>query len=85
MDAKITLSFNADIIAKAKQFADYQNISLSRLTEFLYSQITNGGYKTLEQLPVAQWVGQVAEGEAKYQTKARSRKALKSEYYRSRK
>jgi hypothetical protein len=85
MDAKITLSFNEDIITKAKQFADSQNISLSRLTEFLYSQITNGGYKTLEELPVAQWVSQVAEGKAKYQTKARSRKALKSEYYRSRK
>jgi hypothetical protein len=85
MDAKITLSFNEAVIAKAKQFADSQNISLSRLTEFLYSQITNGGYKTLEELPVAQWVSQVAEGEAKYQTKARSRKALKSEYYRSRK
>lgn len=85
MDAKITLSFNEAIIAKAKQFADSQNISLSRLTEFLYSQITNGGYKTLEELPVALWVSQVAEGEAKYQTKARSRKALKTEYYRSRK
>jgi hypothetical protein len=85
MDAKITLSFNQAVIAKAKQFADSQNISLSRLTEFLYSQITTGGYKTLEELPVAQWVSQVAEGEAKYQTKARSRKAIKSEFYRSRK
>lgn len=83
MDAKITLSFNETIIAKAKQFADSQNISLSRLTEFLYSQITSGGYKTLDELPVAQWVSQVAEGEAKYQTKARSRKALKKEYYRN--
>jgi Family of unknown function (DUF6364) len=83
MDAKITLSFNEEIILKAKKFADSQNISLSRLTEFLYSQITSGGYKTLDELPVAQWVSQVAEGEAKYQTKTRSRKALKKEYYRS--
>lgn len=83
MDTKITLSFNEEIILKAKKFADSQNISLSRLTEFLYSQITTGQYKTLEDLPVAQWVSQVAEGEALYQTKTRSRKALKKEYYRS--
>jgi hypothetical protein len=30
-------------------------------------------------------VSQVAEGEAVYQTKARSRKALKNEYYASKK
>ena len=42
MDAKITLSFDRDIIVKAKDFADSQNISLSRLTEFLYRQITSG-------------------------------------------
>jgi len=40
MDAKITLRFEKDVIAKAKRFADSQNISLSRLTEFLYSKLT---------------------------------------------
>lgn len=85
MDAKITLSFNEDIINKAKKFADEQNISLSRLTEFLYMQITSGNYKNLEALPVSDWVSKVAEGAAEYKTKTKSRKALKNEYLKSRK
>lgn len=85
MDAKITLSFNEAIIDKAKKFADSQNISLSRLTEFLYSRIVSGHYKSLEDLPVADWVSKVAEGEAKYKTKPRNRNALKAEYFKSNK
>jgi hypothetical protein len=85
MDAKITLSFNEDIINKAKKFADSQNISLSRLTEFLYAQITSGNYKNLEELPISTWVMQLADGEAEYKTKAKSRKAMKAEYMKSRK
>jgi hypothetical protein len=85
MDAKITLSFNEDIINKAKKFADSQNISLSRLTEFLYAQITSGHYKNLEELPVSSWVLELAEGQAEYKTKPKSRKAMKAEYMKSRK
>jgi hypothetical protein len=85
MDAKITLSFNEDIINKAKKFADSQNISLSRLTEFLYAQITSGNYKTLEELPVSSWVLELAEGQAEYKTKSKTRKALRAEYMKSRK
>ena len=85
MDAKITLSFDESIINKAKGFAETQNISLSRLTEFLYGRIVSGHYKSLEDLPVADWVSQVAEGEAIYQTKARNRKRLKAEFLKSRK
>ena len=39
MDAKITLSFDESVINKAKRFASEQNISLSRLTEFLLSKV----------------------------------------------
>jgi len=85
MDAKITLSFNEEVIANAKKFADDNNISLSRLTEFLYSKITSGHFKNLEDLPIADWVSKVAEGEAIYQTKARSRKKMQKEFYKSRK
>jgi len=85
MDAKITLSFDEEIIGKAKKFADDNNISLSRLTEFLYSKITSGHYKQLEDLPVANWVNMLAEGEVEYQKKTLSRKALKKEYFKSRK
>jgi hypothetical protein len=79
MDTKLTLHFNKDVIDKAKEFAEANNISLSRLTEFLYKQIASGNYKTLEDFPVADWVNQVAEGEAEY--KKRSRKITKDEFF----
>lgn len=85
MDAKVTLSFNQEVIGKAKQFADANNISLSRLTEFLLRQIITGEYKSLNELPVADWVNQVAEGKAEYHTKARKRKDMKAEYLASKK
>jgi len=85
MDAKITLSFNEQVIADAKKFADTHNISLSRLTEFLYSKLTSKQYKSFEEFPVSDWVSQVAEGEAHYQTKASTRKTLKAAYYNSKK
>jgi hypothetical protein len=84
MDSKITLSFDEEVINKAKKFADDQNISLSRLTEFLYSRIVSGHYKSLEDLPVADWVNMVSEGEAEYKTKKRSRKSIKNEFMKSR-
>lgn len=84
MDTKITLSFNADTIGKAKEFAKEHNISLSRLTEFLYRQVTSGHYKSLDELPIADWVHQLAEGEAEYKRKPRSRKSMKDEFLSSR-
>ncbi len=83
MDTKLTLHFNKDIIESAKAFAEANNISLSRLTEFLYRNITSGNYRTLEELPVADWVAQVAEGKAEY--KRRTRKDTKKEYYNHKK
>jgi len=85
MDAKITLSFDKEVIEKAKKFAESQNISLSRMMEFLLRQITNGNFTNLENLPVSDWVNQLAEGEAKYITKAKSRRSLKTEFRNSRK
>ncbi len=85
MDAKITLSFNQAIIKKAKKYADANNISLSRLIEFLLTKITNAQYHSLEEFPIADWVGEISEGEAVYQTKKRTRKASRSEYFNSKK
>lgn len=85
MDAKITLSFDKEIIGKAKKYAEAQNISLSRMMEFLLRQITSGNYSNLENLPVSDWVNQLAEGEAQYKTKPKSRKAMKNEFLNSRK
>ncbi len=83
MDAKITLSFNESIAAKAKRYAEKNNVSLSRLVEFLLDKVTSSGYTSFEEFPVSDWVSQVAEGQAVYQTKQRSRKSLKKEYYTS--
>ena len=83
MDAKLTLHFDQDVIAKAKEFAAANNISLSRLTEFLYRKITSNHYITLEELPISEWVMKVAEGEAEY--KRRSRKETKNQYYKGQK
>lgn len=85
MDAKITLSFDKEVIGKAKKFAEAQNISLSRMMEFLLRQITSGNYSSLENLPVSDWVNQLAEGEARYITRPNSRKAMKNEFLNSRK
>jgi hypothetical protein len=85
MDVKITLSFDEHIVEKAKQYAEKHNISLSRLTEMLYKKMTTGNYKSIEEFPIADWVSQVAEGAAEYKTKARTRRAMKKEYFKSRK
>ena len=85
MDAKITLSFDESVIIKAKRYADENNISLSRLTEFLLRKVTSGNYQSLEDLPISDWVNMVAEGEVEYQTKPRKNKDLKDEYFKSKK
>lgn len=84
MDTKITLSFNKDIIDRAKEFADQNNISLSRLTEYLYSQIISKKYKSLEELPVSDWIEAVAEGPIEYK-RTSSRKAMKGEFFEGKK
>ena len=83
MDAKLTLHFDQEVIIKAKAFAAANNISLSRLTEFIYRSITSGDYKSLEELPIADWVSLVAEGEPQYLR--RTRKKTRTDFYNSRK
>ena len=85
MDAKITLSFDKDVIEKAKLYAESQNISLSRLMEFLLSRITSGNYKTLEEIKVSDWVRQISEGKAEYLTRPRTRKTLRNEFFNKKK
>lgn len=85
MDAKITLSFDETIIKKAKQYAADNNISLSRLTEFLLRKVTSSHYQSLEQLPISDWVHMLAEGEVEYQTRAKKNKELKAEYFKNKK
>ncbi|WP_339707340.1 DUF6364 family protein [Algoriphagus aquimarinus] len=84
MDTKVTLSFNKDVIDRAKSFAEQNDISLSRLTEYLYTQITSKDYKSLEELPISDWVDFVAEGKVEYR-KSKNRKELKDEFFSSQK
>lgn len=86
MDNKITLSFDEGIIIKAKRYAEDNNISLSRLIEFLLKKVTSNNHTSLEEFPISDWVQQVAEGEAVYQTKAKkTRQTAKNKYFRSKK
>lgn len=85
MDAKITLSFNQTVIEKAKLYAQNNNISLSRLTEFLLNKVTSNNYQSLEDFPISDWVSMVGEGQAVYQTTPRKNKNLKTEYFKSKK
>jgi hypothetical protein len=84
MNQKVTLSFNDTIIRKAKKYAADNHISLSKLIEFLLTKITSADYRSLEEFPIADWVNQVAEGEAVYMVK-RNRKESKNEFYNSKK
>lgn len=79
MDSKITLSFDASVIEKAKKYANSNGISLSRLTEVLLRRLTSGGYQNLEDFPVADWVNQLSEGEAKYIKQSKSSQELRAE------
>jgi len=85
MDAKITLSFDEDIIIRAKKFAENNNISLSRMMEMILTKLTAKNYKTYEELPVSEWVNMVAEGQAEYKILKKNRKGLKNEFYKSKK
>jgi len=86
MDTKLTLSFNEEVVKKAKQYAASNNISLSRLIEHLLIQVTEKPYQSLEDFPVSDWVSMVAEGDVEYKiTSKKEHKALKDEYFASKK
>ncbi len=84
MDSKITLSFDKSIIEKAKEYASENNISLSRLIEFLLTKVTSKTYKSIEDYPISDWVNMVAEGEATYHIN-RTRKQSKEAFLKSKK
>jgi len=85
MDSKVTLSFDEEVIRNAKEYAASQNISLSRLVEFLLRKTTMKQYSSMEDYPIADWVRQVSEGPVEYQTRKKTRKDLKDEFFSSKK
>ena len=84
MDAKVTLSFNKSVIEKAKDYAEDNNISLSRLIEFLLTKVTSKSYKSLEDYPISDWVSMVSEGQAVYNVK-RSSKETNDAFFKAKK
>ena len=85
MDAKVTLSFNKLIIEKAKQYAETQNMSLSRMLELILDKITSKQYASIEDFPISDWVTTIAEGKPEYTTPAKSRSKLKNQYHNRKK
>ena len=85
MDAKVTLSFNASVVEKAKVYAESRGISLSRLTEILLRRLISGNYTNIEDFPVSDWAHMLAEGEAEYIRTPKSSKSLHSEMHESKK
>ena len=81
MDVKLTLSFNEEVIIKAKKFAADRNISLSRLTELLLTKAVTSKTYSFDDYPVADWVNMIAEPTVEYQRKKTTSKNLKKEYY----
>jgi len=85
MDTKLTLSFNEAIINKAKNYAERNNISLSRMIEHLLTKVVEKPYQSLEDFPISDWVSMVAEGNAIYQTKKPKKASLNDEFFASKK
>ena len=85
MDTKLTLSFDEDIINKAKKYAERNNISLSRMIEHLLAKVVEKPYQSLEDFPISDWVSMVAEGNAVYHTKKTKKASLKDEFFASKK
>ena len=85
MDAKITLSFDKNIIEKAKHYAESQNMSLSRMMELILDKITSNQYASVEDFPISDWVNVLAEGKIEYITSQKSRTKLKAQYHNRKK
>ena len=84
MDAKITLSFDATVAERAKAFAEVNNISLSRLVEFMLSKVTDKRYRSIDERPVGDWNSALAEGEVTYVRKNTAERKVKKDYLKSR-
>lgn len=81
MDAKITLSFNADTIALAKEYAKEKGISLSRLTEYIYNKLVTTNDSKIYDLPISSWVMDLASDKPAYHHNPKTRKQTRQAYY----
>ena len=84
MDTRITLNFDEAVIAKAKKFAQKNNISLSMLTEYLFRKVTSTNINSPEDLPVSEWANKIAQGEVESMIRQKKIREMKAEYFESR-
>jgi Family of unknown function (DUF6364) len=83
MDAKITLSFDGDVISKAKIFAEKNKVSLSRITEIFWSKMIDQDSATIDALPVSDWALELIGKDPIYVPKT-AKTYQYEEYYESR-
>ena len=67
MNKRLTLSFDKDIIEKAKQYALKNNICLSQLTEYTFREMIAFDKK----FPIVDWVKKVSAGKPVYKNKTK--------------
>ncbi|MBS1917340.1 MAG: hypothetical protein JST87_13765 [Bacteroidetes bacterium] len=84
MDAKITLSFDAQVIKKAKQLANDSGLSLSRYMEVMLRYAADTKYNSIEEMPISAWVMDISKGKGVYPSKKRTRAQLKKNFFESR-
>lgn len=84
MDAKITLSFRADVIQKAKVYAEKQGLSLSRIIENQLSRLIRDDAYHFDQFPISDWVYMAAEGDPEYHSTNKSSRRLRKDYQEGR-
>ena len=69
MSADFTLNLNENVFYTAEELAHKRGISINTLTEILLRKAASSEYRTIEELPVADWVLQLSEGEPAYKPK----------------
>ena len=84
MDTRITLNFDEAVIAKAKKFAQKNNITLSMLTEYLYRKVISANKSSSDSLPVSEWAKKISEGEVESLIRQKKIREMKAEYFESR-
>ena len=81
MDAKLTVSFDEEVIRQAKDYASQNGLSLSRMLEFLLRKVVSSKERQLYDWPIADWVKELAEGPVEYRATPLTNKEIRAEVY----
>lgn len=80
MDTKLTLRLDKDIIERAKQYAQMQNISLSKMIESYLDSITHVQSKDFEITPLVESLSGVIQLENDFDEKEEYSRFLTKKY-----